>query len=99
MTGGAILGCMEEFNYQSKKVQMAPGDLLYLYTDGVTEAFNRHEELFGDARLEAFLESHLQHPIDEVVKGTISEVTNYSKGVAQSDDITLMAIRFNGRNA
>ncbi len=98
MTGGAILGCMEDFVYQSKKVQMSAGDLLFLYTDGVTEAFNKKEELYGEGRLETFLNNRLQHPIDGVVKESIGEVMEFSTGVPQSDDITLMAIRYNGRN-
>jgi serine phosphatase RsbU (regulator of sigma subunit) len=48
MTGGTILGCMKDFSYCSQKIQLNPGDhLLFLFTDGVTEAFNTKEELYG----------------------------------------------------
>ena len=98
MTGGAILGCLEECNYESKKVQLHPGDLLYLFTDGVTEAFNSKEELFGEARLEVFLTDRLTKPIEEVVRDTFTEVMQFTTGAPQSDDITLLAIRYNGWN-
>lgn len=95
-TGGSILGCVEDLMYRSGKVQLNPGDLLYLFTDGVTEAFNVNEELYGDNRLETYLQGHLGCSIEEIVKGTIDEVTQFSAGVPQSDDITLLAIRYNG---
>ena len=98
MTGDPILGCLEEFNYHSKKVQLNPGDLLFLFTDGVTEAFNIHEELYGETRLEGFLQAHLAHPLEEVVKESNQEVFDFSTGVPQSDDITLLAIRYHGNS-
>ena len=98
MTGGVILGCMEDIQYQSKKVQLNPGDLLFLYTDGVTEAFNIHEELFEEERLEKYLQSHPSHPIEEVVKEAFREVMEFSTGVPQSDDITVLAIRYHGNS-
>ncbi len=98
MTGGTILGCLEDFDYRSKKIQLNPGDLLFLFTDGVTEAFNTKEELYGETRLESFLEAHLSHTIEEIVKESNQAVTDFSIGVPQSDDITLLAIRYHGRN-
>lgn len=98
MTGGVILGCMEDIVYQSKKVQLNPGDLLFLYTDGVTEAFNILEELYEEERLENYLQNHLSHPIEEVVKESFREVMEFSTGVPQSDDITVLAIRYLGNS-
>jgi sigma-B regulation protein RsbU (phosphoserine phosphatase) len=87
---------MEDFDFHSRKLQMKPGELLFLFTDGVTEAFNIHEELYGDERLVTFLQSHLLHQAEEVVKGSIQAVYEFSSGRAQSDDITLLAIRYHG---
>jgi sigma-B regulation protein RsbU (phosphoserine phosphatase) len=98
MTAGTVLGCMEDFIYHSKKVQLIPGDLLFLFTDGVTEAFNIHEQLYGEERLENYLQTHLGHPIEEVVKESIQDVTEFSSGMAQSDDITLLAIKYIGHD-
>jgi sigma-B regulation protein RsbU (phosphoserine phosphatase) len=98
MTGGTILGCIDNFKYVSAKTYLQAGDRLFLYTDGVTEAFNKEEKVFGEERLEAFLQQRLNGPLDEIVKDTINEVNLYSTGVAQSDDITLLAIRYNGKS-
>jgi sigma-B regulation protein RsbU (phosphoserine phosphatase) len=98
MTDGTILGCLDDFKYHSKKVQLASGDLLYLYTDGVTEAFNIHDQLYGEKRLEDYLQTHMAHSIEDIVKESVHDVIEYSSGMPQSDDITLLAIKFNGHN-
>jgi len=97
MTGGTILGCMDDFSYGSKKIRLNPGDLLFLFTDGVTEAFNTREELYGDNRLVTFLEAHSSTPIEEIIKKSNQSVSDFSAGVPQSDDITLLAIRYHGQ--
>jgi phosphoserine phosphatase RsbU/P len=98
MTGGTILGCLEEFRFQSKQIKLKPGDQLFLYTDGVTEAFNAKDQLYGEERLETYLQGKLNQTLEETVCGCIQEVANYSTGTAQSDDITLMAIRYNAHD-
>jgi sigma-B regulation protein RsbU (phosphoserine phosphatase) len=96
MTGGTILGCMENFHYNSKKITLAPGDRIFLYTDGVTEAFNKADEAYGDDRLELFLGQAGGHSIEELVSGTLKEVSEHAAGIPQSDDITLLSIGFKG---
>ena len=96
MTGGPILGCLEDFNYQSKKFKLLPGDRLFLFTDGVTEAFNAENQVYGDERLEKYLQSHFSFPIEDVVKESMQEINAFSFGMAQSDDITYLAISYNG---
>jgi sigma-B regulation protein RsbU (phosphoserine phosphatase) len=98
MTGGTILGCVEHFQYHARKITLAPGDRIFLYTDGVTEAFNKLEEAYGEGRLEVFLEQNKGKSIEELVKGSLSEVNGHSTGIAQSDDITLLSICYNGRD-
>jgi len=97
MTGGVILGCMEDFKYQSARITLAPGDRLFLYTDGVTEAFNARDEAYGEEQLEAFLNQRLNSPIGDIVKESLTEVNTFSSGMAQSDDITYLAISYHGR--
>jgi sigma-B regulation protein RsbU (phosphoserine phosphatase) len=97
LTRGTVLGGIEHFNYKSLKLQMAPGDILYLYTDGVTEAFNRLGELFGDDRLEALLLSNLNADHKQLIKTILTSVAEYASGIPPSDDITMMAIRYFGR--
>lgn len=96
MTGGTILGCVEDFNYQPGKIQLHPGDRLFLYTDGVTEAFDKEDKAYGEERLEAFLMQQMTTPTEQLVKNAITEVNTFSEGVAQSDDITLLVLRYSG---
>jgi sigma-B regulation protein RsbU (phosphoserine phosphatase) len=98
MTGGTILGCIENFSYKSNKVMLAPGDRIFLYTDGVTEAFNKHDEAYGDKRLEMYLQRNIGSSLEDLVKGVVKEVNEHSTGVPQSDDITLLSISYNGKN-
>ena len=98
MTGGTVLGCMEDLNYSFQKIQLNPGDLLFLFTDGVTEAFNTMEEAYGEERLVTFLDAHKTTSIEEIVKQSNQSVSDFSAGVPQSDDITLLAIRYHGQN-
>ena len=97
LTKGTVLGGIEHFIYRSLKLHLAPGDILYLYTDGVTEAFNRQGELFGDERLEALLTANLKADHKEIIKTVLAAVAEYASGIPPSDDITMMAIRYYGR--
>ncbi len=97
LTRGTVLGGIEHFNYKSLKLQLAPGDILYLYTDGVTEAFNRLGELFGDDRLEAIFSANLEADHKQLIKTILSSVAEHASGIPPSDDITMMAIRYQGR--
>jgi sigma-B regulation protein RsbU (phosphoserine phosphatase) len=98
MTNGTILGCFEDVKYHSKKIRLMPGDLIFLYTDGVTEAFNTDDELYGEERLESFLELHPSLTSEDIVSESIQDVTRFSSGIPQSDDITLLAIKYLGRD-
>jgi sigma-B regulation protein RsbU (phosphoserine phosphatase) len=97
LTKGTVLGGIEHFKYNSLKLQLSPGDTLFLYTDGVTEAFNRQGELFGEERLEKHLSGNPGSGHTEILKSTLNEVSAFADGFPASDDITLMAIRYFGR--
>jgi sigma-B regulation protein RsbU (phosphoserine phosphatase) len=97
MTGGVILGCIEEHQYRSRQIRLEPGDRLLLYTDGVTEAFNRDGNVYGDDRLEQFIREHPDAGTEELVKGILLDVNDHSSGIRQSDDITLLSIRYTGK--
>jgi phosphoserine phosphatase RsbU/P len=98
MTEGTVLGCLENSDFLSKKVQLNPGDMIFLFTDGVTEAFNKHDEMYSEERLVSFLEANSSNSIEEVVRDSITDVHKFAEGMPQSDDITLLAIRYNGRD-
>jgi sigma-B regulation protein RsbU (phosphoserine phosphatase) len=74
-----------------------PGDTLYLYTDGVTEAFNSEGNMYGEKRLGNLLKANLRAGHKEIVKITLADVAAFAAGILPSDDITLMAIKYFGR--
>lgn len=96
MTGGMALGVMEDFSYQSKKARMEPGDSIFLYTDGVTEATNREEKLFSEERLERDLAELYQKPIHALVDAVMVRIKAFAEGMPQADDITMMVLRYFG---
>lgn len=97
MTGGIVLGILEDNIFHSKKIVMKPGEKLFLYTDGVTEAFNAEEVAYGEEKLENFLKLRLSVPIKTIIKESFSDVNTFTAGAPQSDDITLLSIAFNGK--
>jgi phosphoserine phosphatase RsbU/P len=82
--------------FASRKVQLYPNDGILLYTDGVTEAFNKEEEEYGDERLENLLPSLQPLPVAEIVAGVSDDVNLFVQGFVQSDDITLLALKYFG---
>ena len=96
LTGGTVLGFLEDEKFDSKKIRMNPGDCLFLYTDGVTEAFNANNEAFGDNRLEDLLKQTGTKPVKELVDEAVEAVNQFTGNVPQSDDITMLAIRYLG---
>lgn len=95
MTDGVALGIVEDFSFTSKKIQLKKDDKLFLYTDGVTEAFNWEESAYGEEKLENFLSGSQNHSIDQIVKNSFKDVFSFVDGAPQSDDITLLVISFN----
>jgi sigma-B regulation protein RsbU (phosphoserine phosphatase) len=93
-TGGMALGIMEDVKYQTKRITLRTGDGLFLYTDGVTEAMDREGSLFSDRRLEEFLQRINGFSPAEIIRDVVGEVKNFSSGTPQSDDITILAIKY-----
>ena len=94
--GNMFLGCFEEAAFETRTVQLNPNDALFLFTDGVTEAFNCENQMYGETRLEEKLNSPTPLAAEEMVNGIINDVSDFSEGFPQSDDITLLAIRYLG---
>jgi len=85
----AVLGDAE---YETGSVDLAHGDLLVLYTDGITDALNGLCELYGEDRLAALLDSHRASPPATVVEALVAAVDAFAAGTEQYDDITCLAI-------
>ncbi|RRR78359.1 MAG: stage II sporulation protein E [Candidatus Viridilinea halotolerans] len=90
---GIVLGIIPDPRFAAERVTMQPGDVLLLYTDGVTEAMNLERELFGDERLSAILQANHQRSPQEIVNAVIAAVTNFADGQSQSDDITMVVLK------
>ncbi len=94
--GGLMIGAMENSQYESKIIMLKPGDKIFFYTDGVTEAFDQNEEEYSDGRLLESLKKSALLDIEKIVDGIFSDVKEFTAGTEQSDDITSMVIRYNG---
>ena len=88
-----VLGAMGGIPFKSESLQLNPGDALYLYTDGVTEAENKDHELFGESRLQAVLSAQKGVESREIIEAGSSAVKEFVDGAPQSDDITQLVIR------
>ncbi len=94
--GDPVLGIFEHTEYHNTELQMNPGDVLYLYTDGVSEAMNTQSQLYSDARLLAQVEMRRELPIKSIMAGIQDDITVFVEGAPQSDDITMLLIKFKG---
>ena len=93
---GPILGLFPGTHYRTHSEQLARGEAILLYTDGVTEAMNRQSEFFGRGRLEAYLAAQGQAPAEELILGLNAALQQFAGGAPQADDITLLALRYLG---
>ncbi len=95
-TRGVVAGAMEDIQFSEAEMTLAAGDSLYLYTDGVNEAMNAAEQLFGNERMQEALVRYGQAGCVAMVDGIASELTKFVDGAEQSDDITMLALRYCG---
>jgi len=95
-TGGVALGVMANVPYKAKTIQLAPGDCLFLYTDGITEALEASNEEFGDERLQVSLKKPAEN-IKQLTSLVIEDVRAFSAGTPQSDDITALCLTWQGK--
>ena len=96
MTGGMAVGVMPGTPYDEDAMTLAPGDTMFLYTDGITEAMNVEQEEFTEARLEAVLAEARDLPVDSVLENVTSAVVKFVGEAEQSDDITCIVLRYDG---
>jgi sigma-B regulation protein RsbU (phosphoserine phosphatase) len=86
-----VMGMFEEWETSVKQIDLAPGDLVAIFSDGVTEATGNHEE-YGETRLIKVLREHAHGSAEGIVAAVLGDVQAFSMG-AQSDDITLLVAR------
>lgn len=96
---GIPLALLDNSAYGANAIELRPGDGIFLYTDGVTEAMDGDKNEFTTARLEACLRRHNGTSLTEIIQGVFDEVRAFSAGAAQTDDITILALRYLGQRA
>jgi phosphoserine phosphatase RsbU/P len=90
---GTPLGMFSDGGYRSEKFNLDPGDLLLIYTDGVSEARNREDEEYGEERIVEALRRGTSVSAREAVESCFQELAKFVGGAALTDDLTVMAIQ------
>jgi serine phosphatase RsbU (regulator of sigma subunit) len=91
--GGPVLGLLPMAPYREMRVQLDPGDLLAIYSDGVTEANNTADEEFGEERLIETLRDHRGEPAETILQAVRTALAAFTAKAPQADDITLIVAR------
>jgi len=88
------VGAFPEWNYEGQQTQLNPGDMLFVYTDGLTEAMNDSGELLGREFVQQVAREHASDSARQLVELMEAEVRRHAGNAEQSDDITLLAIKW-----
>ncbi len=91
--GGLLLGVFNDSKYEMAQADMAPGDLLLLYTDGINEAKDKDDKEFGEHRLIQVVKEFRSHPSEIICSNIVKNVKQYAAGIEDMDDMTLVVIK------
>jgi sigma-B regulation protein RsbU (phosphoserine phosphatase) len=89
-----VFAGMEGIRYRQEEVLLSPGDVLYIYTDGVTEAADLQDRLYGNEQLLRVLNAQHTQDLTAILRAVKEDVDTFAAGVPQFDDITMLALRF-----
>jgi serine phosphatase RsbU (regulator of sigma subunit) len=92
--GSYPVGLVPEAEYTAVCLKLEPGDTLVLFSDGVTEAMDPDDQLFGVPRLKQVLTGQTQCPLEHIQKCVLEAVENFARGAHQADDVTLLIVRY-----
>jgi sigma-B regulation protein RsbU (phosphoserine phosphatase) len=92
--GSYPVGLVPEAQYTAVCLKLEPGDTLVLFSDGVTEAMDPDEQLFGVPRLKQVLTGQTECPLENLQKCVLEAVENFTRGAHQADDLTLLIVRY-----
>lgn len=93
---GIALGIMEDFSFSNEKIHLSPSDAIIIYTDGVTEAMDNNNEMFSEERLENTITKVGSAAAKAITQSIVTEVKSFANGAPQSDDITILVLRYFG---
>lgn len=92
---GFVLAGMEGIRYRLNEITLSQGDRVFLYTDGVTEATNSAQELYGEERLAEYMRSHIADEIRPLLHGLKADIDGFVGEAPQFDDITMLIVDYN----
>jgi len=92
--GSFPVGLVPEAEFVTSTLQLEADDTLVIFSDGVTEAMDPEEELYGVGRLRAVRQGKTHLPLDEIQKIVLESVENFARGARQADDLTILVVRF-----
>lgn len=97
-TGGMAVAVVEDFPYVQRELYLAPGEMLFLFTDGVTEAFDPNDLAYGEERLIEVLKQtcRADQPIGAAAEAVVNSVRAFEQGLPPADDLTCLAVRYRG---
>lgn len=90
---GLVLAGFDDFKYKESEITFASGDEIFLYTDGVTEATDPYDELYGDDRLLDYMKSIYELGLEDQIRSVKKDIDDFVKGADQFDDITMMGMK------
>jgi sigma-B regulation protein RsbU (phosphoserine phosphatase) len=91
--GGPPLGILSDFSYQQYRTRLEPGDILAIYSDGVTEAASPEDEEFETEHLSKSIRSHREEPVSDIILRVNEDISVWTKGAPAADDVTLILAR------
>ena len=97
MSKSLVVGVMPDAKFECQKLILKPNDVIFMYTDGVTEAENPEEKLFSSDRLKNCLSNLKDRDPAYIINTIRAEIETFTSGMPQSDDITMLALKFNGK--
>ena len=92
--GGPIVGLFENATYEEEQLTLAPGDWLIVFSDGISEAMNAAGDEFGEQRIIDCIQTNTALDPSRLLDALFSDVRDFARGAAQSDDITAMVLRY-----
>ena len=87
------LGAFREVPYDTREIFLQRGDLIFFYTDGLTEAMDRTMNAFGEERLMDAVATRRQEPLEELARGVLADIRRFVDGAEQYDDMTFLVLR------
>ncbi|HEX4077158.1 MAG TPA: PP2C family protein-serine/threonine phosphatase, partial [Candidatus Acidoferrales bacterium] len=96
--GSCPVGLLPEVDYHVARVNLQPNDTLILFSDGITEAVDLQEEMYGIDRLRALFAGQANPGLDYLQQTALASLREFTRGASQADDITLLLVRYQPTN-